>query len=906
MAASLNNLALLYVNQGQSAKAAPLYKRALAINEKVLGPDHPDVAISLNNLAGLFDTQGQYVEAEPLYRRALRIKENAFGLDHSSVALSVNNLAGLYRNQGQYAQAESLFRRALAIWEKTLGPDHFNVALGLNNLAGLYDTQGQYVQAEPLYKRALAVNENALGPIHPSVALNLSNLASLYQTQGQYAQAELLHGRALMIWEKVLGAEHPTVALSLNNLAALYFAQGRYTQAELLYKRALRINEKAFGADHPDMAAPLNNLAELFRAQGQYAQAEQLHKRALVIKERVLGPFHPDVAVALSNLAVLYRTQGQDAAATPLVRRATEIFAKRASLGESSGARFEQHIRQRRFIDHLSLLIQLQKTVGYDITAEATQVIQLARASDTSAAVAQMATRFSSGNSELAQLIRNRQDLRARLDALDKRLLDQFGKAAAQRQPALEQGLRDDIARTNTEFDALSATLVERFPQYAELASAQPLALAEAQKLLKPDEALLAWVFGKDEGFLLAVRAGQAALVRLPLPLQRLRDDIATLRRSLDVQNLRPFPAELAHRLYRDLIGPAEGLIGDAKHIFVVPDGPLESLPLAVLLTAPPVDARDGLVAPEALRDAPWLTRKWAISTLPSISSLKALRVFAKASGATRPFLGIGDPLLDDHPQNTRGAGAASKPGAASPNAPASSAMPATPAAPRTGIALATLFRGATADVRAVGALPSLPETAGELQAMAASLGAGSDALVLRAAATETEVKRMTLSNNRVVAFATHGAMAGEMKGLAEPALVLTPPAEPTELDDGLLTASEIAQLKLDADWVILSACNTAAGDGTPGAEGLSGLAKAFIYAGARTLLVSHWPVASEPTVALTTRMLSESAKPGVGRAEAHRRAMLAYLADPANLQITHPAYWAGFAVIGEGGVVGR
>lgn len=189
---------------------------------------------------------------------------------------------------------------------------------------------------------------------------------------------------------------------------------------------------------------------------------------------------------------------------------------------------------------------------------------------------------------------------------------------------------------------------------------------------------------------------------------------------------------------------------------------------------------------------------------------------------------------------------------------------------------------------------------------MPRTLDAGNDAVVLRAAATETEVKRMTLSNSRVVAFATHGAMAGEMKGLAEPALVLTPPTEPTELDDGLLTASEIAQLKLDADWVILSACNTAAGDGTPGAEGLSGLAKAFIYAGARTLLVSHWPVASEPTVVITTRMLSESAKPGVGRAEAHRRAMLAYLADPANLAIAHPAYWAGFAVIGEGGVAGR
>lgn len=189
---------------------------------------------------------------------------------------------------------------------------------------------------------------------------------------------------------------------------------------------------------------------------------------------------------------------------------------------------------------------------------------------------------------------------------------------------------------------------------------------------------------------------------------------------------------------------------------------------------------------------------------------------------------------------------------------------------------------------------------------MAKSLGASRKDLVLRAAATETEVKRLPLASNRVIAFATHGAFAGEIKGLAEPALVLTPPKEPTELDDGLLTASEIAQLKLDADWVILSACNTAAGDGTPGTEGLSGLAKAFVYAGARTLLVSHWPVASVPTVAITTGMLRESMKPGIGRAEAHRLAMLAYLADPVNRRFIHPAYWAPFVVIGEGGMVRR
>ncbi len=149
----------------------------------------------------------------------------------------------------------------------------------------------------------------------------------------------------------------------------------------------------------------------------------------------------------------------------------------------------------------------------------------------------------------------------------------------------------------------------------------------------------------------------------------------------------------------------------------------------------------------------------------------------------------------------------------------------------------------------------------------------------------------MSLNDYKVLAFATHGLVAGDLKGLAEPALVLTPPAKGTEHDDGLLTASEVAQLKLDADWVILSACNTAAADGTPGAQGLSGLAKAFFYAGSRALLVSHWPVVSDAAVAITTRMLAEAAKPGVGRAEAHRRAMMAMIDDKDRPHFAHPLF---------------
>ena len=252
------------------------------------------------------------------------------------------------------------------------------------------------------------------------------------------------------------------------------------------------------------------------------------------------------------------------------------------------------------------------------------------------------------------------------------------------------------------------------------------------------------------------------------------------------------------------------------------------------------------------------------MTTLPSVASLRALRAFASATKSTKPFIGVGDPLLEGEAGGGRG------------------------------VEIASLFRGAIADVEEVRNLTRLPDTADELRAMAVYLGADEESIYLQDRATETMVKSLPLKDSRVVAFSTHGLVSGDLKHLAKPALVLTPPQQGTEHDDGLLTASEVAQLKLDAEWVILSACNTASG-----AQGLSGLAKAFFYAGARALLVSHWPVESTAATKLTQGMFEElKANPDIGRSEALRRSMFALAA---NDNYAHPKYWAPFVVVGEG-----
>jgi CHAT domain-containing protein/Flp pilus assembly protein TadD len=327
-ATSLNNLAMLYESNGDYGQAEPLSRRALAINEKVLGAEHPATATSLNNLAGLYRAKGDYGQAEPLYNRALAIREKVLGSEHPSTATSLNNLAALYESNGDFEQAEPLSRRALAINEKVLGAEHPATAASLNNLALLYYAKGDYGQAEPLYHRALAIYEKVLGSEHPSTANSLNNLAGLYESKGDYGQAEPLHRRVLAIYEKVLGAEHPATANSLNNLALLYESKGDYGQAEPLYRRAFAIREKVLGAEHPLTAASLNNLAGLYSAKGDYGQAEPLYHRALAICEKVLGSEHPYTAASLNNLAGLYESNGDYGQAEPLSRRALAINEK--------------------------------------------------------------------------------------------------------------------------------------------------------------------------------------------------------------------------------------------------------------------------------------------------------------------------------------------------------------------------------------------------------------------------------------------------------------------------------------------------------------------------------------------------------------------------------------------------
>jgi CHAT domain-containing protein/Tfp pilus assembly protein PilF len=870
VANSINDLAFLEDNLGRYDEAETLYKRAVSIQEKLHGPNHPDTIRVYNNLAVLYLHAARYAEAEPLLKRVTASWEKALGPTHPDVAISYNNLAGLYDLQGRYAEAEPLIKHVLEIREKVRGPDHPDVAQSLNNLARLYSEEGRYTDAEPLIERALQIEEKVHGADHPEVVTDLSILATDYMEQGHYAEAEALLKRALGIREKAFGPDNTLVAQIVNNIAGLYIEQKRYADAEPLLKRALDIHQKALGPDHPELAEDLHNLGFVDTLQGRYDDAEPLLTKALAAKEKALGPDHPDVAVTLNALAALYDAQGRNTDALTVSRKANGILIRRGEQGRDDRAESSERERQTNrnyFLRLVHLLWKESPNSGSDPETidEAFTAAQYAGGVETAKAVSGTMARYASGTDDLAALVRDREDLTSRWHRLDADLLKAISLAADKRNAATEAALRKEHADVEARLATDNERLRVSFPRFAELAEARPVHLADVQAALEADEAFTAFALTDKESFLFVIRKDDAHFFRLDITRAQTAEIVKSLRASLS--NDEPVDVAKAYQLYQALLGPADALIANAKTLIVAPDGALQSLPFAVLVTKPPA----AIAKPSDYQAVAWLIRRHAVTVVPAASSLVALRHFAQEKRGTDPFAGFGDPIFD-------GTGA------------------------KRGIDTASLYRGAEASEADLRRLPRLPETADELRAEASALGASDASLHLGQDANITTLRRLDLSHTRVLSFATHGLIAGDLPTLGEPALVLSPPAHPTPADDGLLRASEVSKLKLDADFVILSACNTAASDGNPGAEGLSGLAKAFFYAGARSLLVSHWPVESQATVKLTTGLIEAAARdPSIGRSEALRRAMLA-LIDESGAEHAHPFFWAPFILAGEGG----
>ena len=903
-------------------EAGKLFEQALDLFARHLSPDHIYLSVTLNNLAEVRKAQGRYGETEELLLRALAINEKVHGPRSHFVGPNLNNLADLYRLRGRYDEAETLMRKQLEIVEAALGPKHVNIAVSLNNLALMLTAQGRSEEAAALLLRALSIQEKTLGADHPDVASTLNNLADALRWSGKVDEARARLERSLVIRAKHFGPDGLALAGTIDNLATLYSSRKQFAEAEPLVRRALAIREAHLPSRHPHVAHSLNNLGVVLDELGRQDEARPIHQRALDIRQARLGPGHPDVANSLNNLGANHLDRGDWQGAYDRFKRSSGIWISRRLASTAGGNR---DVELKRFPDSFLGFIragfELARTsdtaVAAGLADEAFQAAQWAERTEAADAITKMSERIAAESGALSEHIRRRQDLSDKAQALDSALIAQISKPDEIREPNAEVELKSRIAAVFDDISRIDADLAENFPEHVALTRPAPLSVAATQKLLRADEALYTMAITASGSFAWIVTQQTSRWVRVPLTREAVRDLVGALRCGLDQfawqgeggrrcaallpgapsfgQGLAPFDLARAHKLYSALFGGVEDLIA-GKKLLVVPSGALGSLPFQVLVTerpeAPFPDSESGYA------DVPWLARDHALAVLPSVASLHALRRFDGAAKATRSFMGFGNPLLSGPSGKDRRAWDRQACEKLTPEHVSTWRVPA----PDT-----KLFARGFANLEILRRQHPLPETADELCRVGEVSNAAAPDIYLGARATEATVKRLSadgsLAGARIVHFATHGLLAAETRsltrGTAEPALMLTPPTTASKLDDGLLTASEISGLKLDADWVVLSACNTASG-GQENGEVLSGLARAFFYAGTRSALVSHWAVNSNATVKLITRAFAHlNGNPGADRAEALRQAMLALMREGG--YSAHPAAWAPFVLVGEG-----
>jgi CHAT domain-containing protein/Tfp pilus assembly protein PilF len=938
VASSLYSLGELYRAQAAFAKAEPLYARALDMREHVLGPMHPDVARSVAGVGRLRMNQGAYDHAEPLLVRALDMAEKTIGPTHPDVVRMLRHLGALYRILGDNEKAEARLARALAIAEKTLGSSHPDVAAYLSSVAAVLWEQGAFSKAEALYARALDITEKAFGPMHSKVANSLTNLGLVLQEQGAYGKAELLYVRAIDITEQALGPTHPDVATPLNNLATVYSQQGAFEKAEPLFVRALVTREKALGPMHDDVGQSVHNLAELQHARGAYAKAEPLYVRALGIHEKALGPMHPEVAKVLTSLAWLYRDRAMYRKAESLLTRALTIYEK--ALGR-------MHPSTAWTLLHLAAVYRDQRAYGKaePLVIRALDIRDRALGPthpDVASALHSLGKLYwAQGAYEkvepaLSRAADIREDqLRVELPRLPERrkralmtflqeetdsLVALHAHAQPHSQRALEVALTTVLRRKGRILDSLvdseTALRAHMTPELHEQLGQLDRARSElAAKLYAPRDAT-------DRAAIAAVRA---RIEDLESRLSAASAEFRVQSEPVTVAKVRaavPPGAALVelvryHRFDPSQVQPSRG---DRYVAYLVTrDGPLQWVALGA---AAPIDAQvDAVLAamdnklPAAIANAR-LRRLDALAFAPIRARLNGVPHVILAPDSSLnllPFEALvdasGHRALDRYLISYVTTGRDLLRYAAPPRARSAAAIFAAPdygpsPPPPTTVSFAPLT-SALGEAADLGKYFPVPPLTGDK-------------------ATKSALKALT--GPAMLHIATHGFYA--QKRSARPSLAVRSPSRevledpgahlplPARSEDpidgldraglamaganqsaaGIVTAREIAGF----DWwgtqlVVLSACETGVG-AVPSGDGVYGMRRALVLAGAASQVVSLWNVDDASTRTLMREYYAELAR-GTGRAEALRQAKLHLMREPG---YAHPHHWAAFIPAGD------
>jgi CHAT domain-containing protein/tetratricopeptide (TPR) repeat protein len=888
---------------GDFARAEQFYRRALVIREKALGADHPDVATCLSYLGSMRALLGDRVGALEYQNRALAALEKSLGPDHPDVGRTLTALSEIYWELQDLGTARRLAERALAILEKAYGRDGIETTESRSRLIGILVDSGDYEGARSLAEFNLGVRRKLLPPDHPDIAVSLNALAAIHQGLGDTRQARILYAESLAIRERSLGPDHFRVALALNNLATAVEMEGDPDSAIVLNERALAIYEKTLGPQDPDLAQALYTMSNRLVRLGRAREARSYEERAIAIYESTFGPEHPYTGRSLAQLAVIRYQNGDRQGAIEDALRAERIGRDHFQITVRSHAEREALQFANVRTSGLDLALTLCATPP-GLSAAKLGEIWDAQVRARAMVLDEMASRrhaVGGGDPEAARLSDSLAAARKRYSEL---LVGGPGD-----QPG--QIYRDGMEAARQHQEAAERALAGRSASFRRERERARIGLAEVAAALPSNSALVAYV---RYSHLAENRPGAAAqpdaVPRYAAFVRTSRDRSVRVVAVGDAERIDSLLVEWSSRVAHADISPAGAqrialsectsagiqarratwdpvvpLLKGSDRVFIVPDGRLDLVNLAAL----PLD--DG---------------RYLVEAGPLLHLLGAERDLVPVQGTTRPgrgLLALGDPDFDR----------ARTPGGAGSAAPAEDSTFRSPSSPCLG-RFASL-PGSGAEVAEIGALwrkdRSGPATEQDEAQVLTLTGAD---------ATEAALKRLA-PGRKTVHLATHGFFlsgpCGDGAAVRGPSSV---PAEESPLllsgfamagandssgagrgeEDGILTAEEIASLDLQGvEWAVLSGCKTGVGRIKPG-EGVIGLRRAFAVAGARSVIMSLWPVEDESARQWMTALYRHRLVEKLGTAQAVRAASLDVLRSRrARGQSASPFYWAAF--IGSG-----
>ena len=926
-------LAVQYSNAGDPKKALEFYQQEL---RETNVPGAKGYQFAANRLVCYTLLQmGDLAQAEGYLARSLALIQEArtSGLPgwreaYDRVGQSFEAevefaKAMILEARGQYKEAEASYRateqrkRAALkpIMEQPNPPPQTQVLQTIDGAilsqARMKARQGRLAEAELDARRALLSRLKDTGKYNPVTPRYVAGLASILVEEGRYDEAEQLARVAVDINQTVgVPEDAPATVQLLSQLGGILTLERKNAEANAIYTRI----EKAIASWEPQrrVVFELNpsRILSLYNSgqiENGVAAAQELVRK---LSDRV-GENHFDAAAARGTLAIGYMRAGRDAEAIREFKAAIPVMLANAGENADDENTTVVAARSQRLQviveSYFALLARAEGATG-EVGEETFGLADAIRGHSVQRALAASSARAAARDSSLAELVRKEQDLTKQVNAQLGGLNNVLAIPSADRDEKGVQQLQASIAVLRGERDNARLEIKQKFPAYADLISPKPPSVGEIRAALADGEAMLSFYFGQYGSFVWAVpKSGPVAFAAVKAKTGEIGAKIRKLREALEPQaamisDIPPFDLKLAYELYELLLKPVEGGWKPAKNLIVVTNGALGLLPLSLLPTAPAEVAEDDDPLFAGYRKVPWLARTHAVTTVPSAAALRTLRQLPPGKSGRGELVGFGDPYFSKD-QAAEAEDVEKKVRAADAGDNVTRGLP--------------LKRRSSAkldgvDSAELGLLPRLPDTAEELKSIALALQADpSKALFLGKDASEGAVKTTNLSGFKILAFATHGLVPGELNGLTQPALALSSPAVTGEDGDGLLTMEEILGLKLDADWVILSACNTGAGAGA-GAEAASGLGRAFFYAGTRALLVTNWSVHSQSARELVTDLFKRQADdPKIGRSEALRQAMMALVDGPGYLNnegrtefaYAHPLFWAPYTIIGDGGV---